>query len=1230
MMADADPDTVLDELAEEFVARTRSGEQPSITEYAQRHPEHAADIREIFPLLSAMESTKTEQPLAGTQVGPYEIVREIGRGGMGVVYEAVQTELGRRVALKILPVQATLDARFLERFRLEAQAAAKLEHSNIVPVIGYGTDGDLHYYSMQYIEGRGLDQVIAETQAQANQGQETRGRDDYRRIARIGLQLARAMAHAHAQGILHRDLKPTNVLLDGQEHAWITDFGLCYQTDSEGLTRTGDVLGTFRYMPPERFSGVSDAGGDIYGIGITLYEMLTRKRAYDAEDAAVLAAQIPAEGPPPPRALEPRIPPELDLIVRTAMAHDPAQRYATADALAHDLEAFLADQPIAARAPTLGYLIHKAIARHRTLAATIGLALALLIGSTVWYVRDLQRKEDLARRGQYAASISAAAAALRASDVHRATALLSEAPEKLRNWEWRHLHSRLHTELRAFSSLPTRVSALAISRDGRFLATTFDKRLLVHDYESGELLKTLELEAQATSVRWSPDHNVIVVGRWVGLEAWSWPEAERLYAVPTGNHRWMGFTRAGAEILAGVVEGFVVRYDTRTGAERGRHALPQRMIGYAADDPWSARRVAIGLATGRVQLLDLEQDTILWNDDESRSRAPHLGFVSDAELAGAVDGKVLIWDASTGEVHRTLGIGGRVGPIVRDPLGTRLLLHSDAGLLALDPTSATQLRVLSGRVTGRSSAVHPDGRRVVLGAQSGLLHEWFLGDGGDPLQLERHMDDIITMDIHPDGSRAVSGGFGGAIRMWDLDAGEMARVWLSHRDQLECLRYTLDGELLAAADLSGEIQLRSRGAKHPHVRWNAGPRGAIRIAFLPGRRGLVTFSRDGRLAVWSLEDGSLLRETVGSGGWGDYDRGFPVLVASRDGRFLACAQPGGGIRVFSAAQLELVSTLTGHRRPITGLAFHPRAELLASAAQDRALHLWNVRSGTRHVTHEPRESELARDMGFSAIAFSPDGSRLATGSFTGALTLWDASSLRPITSLDTGRWISKLQFGPEGTRLITAHAAGALRIWDSATVASRVPSYEAAARAHAGARPLVTQLLSAHRTPDAALDALEHRADLSQEVKEAAVRMLHHQRGTHEGFIARLFEGLVPTGRNAERLGVDRALAEGLWRASRHQNRPDPRSDTLLGLAYLRTDAPMNALAVFARIAARNEKRAPHLYAIDLAVATLAHRALEQGEEAQTHLKRLETLLAEQPSLRDKRVEALLAEIRGR
>src|SRR5262245_31858024 len=367
--------------------RQRRGERPTLTEYVERYPQWADDIRDLFPALVVMEQLKPAghdrtgpyglQAGDGRQVerlGEYRILREVGRGGMGIVYEAEQESLGRHVALKVLPAPALQDALRLQRFRREARAAARLHHSNIVPVFGVGEAEGLHFYVMQFIPGLGLGEVLEELKRQ----RQTRpaaaeaaavparaavsaaavaqslltgafappapspgalaehdpertptspvqvppgggtasstsvhaaaresstlaegGRAYWHSVARIGLQAADALAYAHAQGVLHRDVKPSNLLLATDGNLWITDFGLAkVLADEDNLTRTGDVVGTLRYMAPERFNGCGDARSDLYSLGLTLYELLTLRPAYVAPDRTQLIRLVLNEDPP--------------------------------------------------------------------------------------------------------------------------------------------------------------------------------------------------------------------------------------------------------------------------------------------------------------------------------------------------------------------------------------------------------------------------------------------------------------------------------------------------------------------------------------------------------------------------------------------------------------------------------------------------------------------------------------------------------------------------------------------------------------------------------------------------------------------------------------------------------------------------------------------------------------------------------------------------------------------
>jgi eukaryotic-like serine/threonine-protein kinase len=389
-------------VAEEFVERCRKGESPSIAEYEGRFPEHAETIRKLLPAVAMIErlGRGTAQPALEepsrripAQLGDFRIIRELGRGGMGVVYEAVQESLGRNVALKVVH-QVQLDPRRLQRFQREAQAVARLHHTNIVPIFAVGEHEGLAYYAMQYIRGRGLDALLADWRRDAA----PRGDDCRRFVARIGIQGAEALQYAHEQGILHRDVKPANLLIDEHQSVWITDFGLAKLVGHDDLTRTGDVIGTLRYIAPEALRGQTGPQSDIYSLGLTLYELITLNAPFGDVSPSELLRQVSEGQPTRPRRLDPTIPRDLETIILKATAPEPGHRYPTAGALADDLRCFVEDRPIRARRATAVERIVRWSRRNRAMSAlTATAAAALLLAAIVGWVGYASTKAALGR-----------------------------------------------------------------------------------------------------------------------------------------------------------------------------------------------------------------------------------------------------------------------------------------------------------------------------------------------------------------------------------------------------------------------------------------------------------------------------------------------------------------------------------------------------------------------------------------------------------------------------------------------------------------------------------------------------------------------------------------------------------------------------------------------------------------------------------------------------------------
>jgi len=405
----------LADLIDELTARLQIGEVIDESAELRRHPEHAEELRGLFPALrmlvdmsdpAAPVAAPRAAPLGGT-LGDFRLLREVGRGGMGVVYEAEQISLGRRVALKVLPLAATLDPRHLQRFQNEARAAASLRHEHIVPVFAVGSERGLHYYAMQFIDGRSLAETIRAMVAgdptaddRATTLASARTSNHIRHAAELGAQAAAALEHAHALGIVHRDIKPANLMTDGAGQLWITDFGLARTANEQNLTLTGDIVGTLRYMSPEQAlakHGLVDHRADVYGLAVTLYELLTLQPAIAGNDREEILRRVAFEEPPPPRRLNSALPRELETIVLKAMAKEPRHRYQSAEEFADDLRRFLADQPIQARRASASRKLGRWARRNPALSA---MALALLVVFTVGnaLVAWKWRGERVARR----------------------------------------------------------------------------------------------------------------------------------------------------------------------------------------------------------------------------------------------------------------------------------------------------------------------------------------------------------------------------------------------------------------------------------------------------------------------------------------------------------------------------------------------------------------------------------------------------------------------------------------------------------------------------------------------------------------------------------------------------------------------------------------------------------------------------------------------------------------
>jgi serine/threonine protein kinase/WD40 repeat protein len=1036
---------LLDKLAEEFAERFRRGERPSLQEYIDRHPDLADDIRELFPAMVEMERGEIAGGPAAPplrQVGDYRILREVGHGGMGVVYEAEQGSLGRRVALKVLPGHATHEAKALERFRREARAAARLHHTNIVPVFDVGQAGGLCFYAMQFIQGQGLDQVLQELQrlradsagrggqaptrppegthppadrlaqslltgqfaAQdltAGLGEPPPRRDPstarpepdaassavlpgktdlssvqsnrwhyFRSVARIGQQVAGALAYAHARGIVHRDVKPSNLLLDASGVVWITDFGLA-KTEEDGLTQTGDLLGTFRYMAPERFQGKGDARADLYALGLTLYELLVLRPAFDAPDRAQLMKQVQEVEPPRPGSLDPRIPRDLETIVLKAIAKAPERRYQSAEDLAEDLRRFLDGEPIRAR--RTGPLERGRLwcRRHPALAGLYAVLLAAVGG--------------LSLLGVYLYT------ALEQSEANRKRKEEAEARAKAKLWEAYLAQARA-----------TRVSRRPGQRFDSLRAIREALRLPLPEGRS-----LAELRTEAIAALCLPDLEVAV--EWGGLP----PGANGVVVDPAfERYAW------------GDKDGNVSVRRVRDNEELYRLPTIGRCHDYAGllfSPDGRFLHVLTAAERGCLWKLDGPQAVKVLDDNHMRS-----AFSPDSRQWAACypDHSIRLLDLESGRVLRRFEVP-EVNPwICWNPRRPQLAVALSSGLQVLHLDSGRFDPPLPHSRRSGWMAWHPEGRVIAYCRTD--LNQFVLADCETRAVVgptfEGHRTGGVVTTFNHTGDRLVSTDWSGLWRLWDVRTGQQL---CSLPAGGPALAFRRDDQGVAIDATPHHVRLYRHApgrefATLPHSH-GGGRSGYFDITAVP-------LLRDGRLTALQVEEGLALV---------DLGRLEEVGVVPLPGAS-PVPEIAGATLLTSGGQGVLrwpVQHVAGDRStvqigpPALLDAFH---EGHASGAPDGKVIALAAGWGARIIRPGDGKSfNVGPQDDVRGCAVSPDGRWIATGSHglrSGpGCKVWDAVSGRPVANLPVGGGCP-VWFSPDSKWLVTG--SGTHRIWE--------------------------------------------------------------------------------------------------------------------------------------------------------------------------------------------------------
>lgn len=1007
----------------------------------------------------------------GEVIGDFRLIRELGQGGMGVVWEAEQQSIHRRVALKLLLTASA--PKTLERFHQEAEAGGRLEHPAIVRVYAVGQMARAHYM-VQELVGDGF--TLADWLASLRRDVDV-APHHYQDVAELFLQVARALEFAHDEGIIHRDVKPSNILIAADGSPKLADFGLAKIVDNPELSRTGDLAGTPFYMSPEQAMGKRigiDHRTDVFSLGATLYEALTLERAFTGDTSQQVLEKIITADPPDPRRLRSRVPRDLSVACKKALEKRRAHRYQTMGAFADDLERYLTHRPIVARPPGPATRAMKWARRHPVLAVSsvIVLMALIVIGDAYRELsdaldaseREKHRSEQLAqlaRRKSYTALLSAAFGDAARSDYAAARRKLSGCNVYLRGWEWRHLDLRIDSAVRVIDAHPSGVDLLAFrdasgpifstGRRGEFAPIAWDPA-------TGERLATLEGQDNATlGLAYDATSGRVAAGsggyqgRGAGVRVWNCDTGDVVHAAErAGPVEVVAFGGDGGRLLVASRDGLVSVVELAS----GRTLIADRPFGealaMAAMDP-AGRRVAAGSDAGTIRLLDAPAGEVVFELGAHETRIVALAFSASGDrlLGASESGEVRVWGLDEGPPR--LEWSQRVPstyPFAFTPALDRVAYVVDADTVSVWDIAWDRPRPLSRRHRDGVAAValSRDGALLAAGGDDGVVRLWSTDDGRLLTELLGHTRAVLALRFDDRGRTLVSGSKDGSIRVWDVAQRRPQTVALRPSGpEVNDLAYDETGTWLACAAgfFDSELTLwdARSGARLRKLPFDddappVAPPVVNCLAFRPGHGELAAGLDDGTLALWDAASGRRLP------GWRAHDGEVADLAFAAGGELLVTGGHDGAVVVWDLADAGGRRTLVEDGGEITSVDVASTGWPVVAASRDGWIRVWPgpdapVRRLSPASTRNPA----------LCVALDPEGRRVLAGTAEGA-TVWDLGDRDapwPLPSYEERT--TAVAFSPDGRRLLTGAEDDLIRVWDAPR--DQAPDELAVLRVHA-------------------------------------------------------------------------------------------------------------------------------------------------------------------------------------
>jgi WD40 repeat protein/serine/threonine protein kinase len=1006
---------------------------------AVRDPELVSALETLAPATplspggdSDPNVTRTFRPHAPRPGGSrYQIVREHAKGGLGIVFLARDTELNRQVALKEIQDHFADDAISRARFLTEAEVTGGLEHPGIVPIYGLGQyDDGRPFYAMRFIKGDSLKDAIARFhQADKDARREPGERAlSLQTLLRRFLDVCNAIQYAHDRGVLHRDLKPGNIMIGKYGETLVVDWGLAKVTGrvesaarlgneatlrpglsgNSSATVAGQALGTPAYMSPEQAEGKLELLGpvsDVYSLGATLYALLTGHAPVEGSDIATTLTRVMAGDIPPPRTVNPRVPRAMDAICRKAMTLRATDRYGSAQELAADVERFLADEPVTAAPEGPSQRLARWSRKHRAaVQAGAGALLVILVLSAGFAIVLTRAYQSEKRRRQ-----EANAAEVRALEQKRQADQARTQAERQRVAADRaraqtQLYSRSVERQAALLLLDRGLAECAAGRANRgllWLARALEraprdepglKHVIEANLESWaptvpRLKELQQHRGQVTDVAFSPDGKVVLTG--------SEDNTARLWDAATGKAIGMPIEHKGAVLaVAFSPDGKVALTGSRDNTARLWDAVTGRSIG----SPLEHRGPVVAVA-----------------------------FSPDgkAALTGSLDNTARLWDAATGKpIGTAREHRGPVLALAFSPDGAVVLIGNAASRARLWHAATGQAigmpMVHAGRV--RAVAFSPDGKTVLTGSEDHTARLWDAATGKPEGATLEHKGMVGKVAFSPDGDVVITGSYDNTARLWDAATGKPIGAPLEHKGTVGALAFGPDGKVVVTGSADNTARLWDTATGKP-IGAPLEHRGIVwALAFGPDGKAVLTGSFDNTARLWDAANGRPVGTVLKHKNW------VGAVAFSPDGKAVLTGSVDNTARLWDATTGEPIGTPLEHKGVVRSVSFSPDGKAVLTGSFDNTARLWSAANG------QPIGGPLEHKDRVIAASFSPDGKIVLTGSADNSAQLWDAQTARPIgTPLKHKGRVGAVAFSPDGKVVLTGSAAYSARLWDAAT-----------------------------------------------------------------------------------------------------------------------------------------------------------------------------------------------------